>query len=154
MGRAVLILSGPRPREQAIRWITKAPPWTRIEFKGPRRTLPQNDKMWAMLTELSEQLTWHGQRYTPDDWKDFLMHQLRKARWMPDEEGGFVPIGMRTSDLSVEEMGDLIEVMHAFGARQGVVFLDPEGAAPKASPQGNSGNSKKPSPSILKDIRG
>ena len=124
MSRAVLILSSSEIRDKAIRWIRGLPDNTRIEFKKPKRSLPQNDLLWVLLTKVSQQLEWHGQRYSPDDWKDFMMHQLRKASWMPAEDGGLVPIGMRTSDLSVEEMSDLIEVIYAFCARNGVRIDD------------------------------
>lgn len=120
MGRALLVLSSTAIREKAISWITKAPDDTRVTFQGPRRSLPQNDTMWLWLTRISEQLEWKGQRYSPEDWKDYLMHSLRRARWMPDEEGGMVPIGMRTSDLSKEEMSDLLEVIQVFCAKHGV----------------------------------
>lgn len=124
MGRAVLILNAMSKRLQALDWIRRAPIGTRITFQGPQRSLPQNDKMWAMLTEVSEQLDWHGQKYVPDDWKDYMMHGLRRGRWMPDEDGGMVPIGMRSSKLSKEEFADLITFIEAFGARHGVVFSE------------------------------
>ena len=62
MGRALLVLANEAFRLKAIDWIRRAPLDTRVEFKGPKRTLPQNDRMWAMLTDLSGQLAWHGQR--------------------------------------------------------------------------------------------
>lgn len=125
MSRAMIVLDRPSDRAKAARWVAGVSSGTRLEFKAPRRTLDQNSLMWVLLTELAEQLRWHEQKYTPDDWKDYMMHALRKARWMPDEDGGMVPIGMRTSDLAVSEMGDLIEIIRAFGARHGVVFHDP-----------------------------
>ena len=96
----------------------------RVTFQEQRRTDAQNRLMWPYLTAISQQLEWHGQKYTPDDWKDFLMHQLGRGRWMPAEDGGMVPIGMGTSDLSKAEFGDLITVIQAFAARQGVVLGD------------------------------
>lgn len=96
----------------------------RVTFQEQKRTDAQNRLMWPYLTAISQQLEWHGQKYTPDDWKDFLMHQLGRGRWMPAEEGGMVPIGMRTSDLSKAEFGDLITVIQAFAARQGVILGD------------------------------
>lgn len=106
-------------------WIAKAPLGMIVEFRESKRTLEQNAKLWPMLTDISLQLTWHGQQYPPEDWKDFLMHQLRGGRWMPAEDGGMVPIGFRTSELSKSEFADLIEVLYAFGARQGVVWSEP-----------------------------
>lgn len=136
MSRALLVLDSKARRAKAAHWLSVAPDGTRVEFKKPRRTLEQNALLWARLTELSEQLDWHGQHYTPEDWKDYLMHALRKARWMPDEDGGMVPIGLRTSDLSKEEMGELIDLMEAFGARHDVTFTDHsrEGGAAKQAP--------------------
>lgn len=116
-------------RADLRRWLDRAPSGMRVEFKEAKRTQDQNALMWALLTDVARQLTWHGQTYSPDDWKDFLMHQLGRGRWMPAEEGGMVPIGMRTSDLSKAEFGDLIEVIYSFGARNGVEFSDPKAAA-------------------------
>ena len=124
MSRELLIISAEQFREKAMAWIRSAPLGTRLTFQGPTRSLPQNAKMWSMLTELSEQLDWHGRKYGTEDWKDYLMHSLSRGRWMPDEDGGMVPVGMRTSRLSKAEMADLIALMDAFGARHGVVFHD------------------------------
>lgn len=131
MGRALLILRSGADRQKAVAWIGQAPDGTRVEFKWPVRSIPQNDRMWAMLTDVSVQLDWQGQHYQPADWKDYFMHALRRARWMPDEDGGMVPVGMRTSDLSKDEMSDLLELIAAFGARHGVQFSDPADGARK-----------------------
>ena len=107
------------------RWLDRAIAGRlRVTFQEQKRTDAQNRLMWPYLTAISQQLEWHGQKYTPDDWKDFLMHQLGRGRWMPAEEGGMVPIGMRTSDLSKGEFGDLIVVIQAFAARNGVILGD------------------------------
>lgn len=113
-------------RARILEWVRRAPVGFRIELKEPKRSDAQNRLMWPLLTEISTQLLWHGQKYSPDDWKDFMMHQLGNGRWMPAEEGGMVPIGMRTSDLGKTEFSDLIEVIRAFAARQGVELHDPE----------------------------
>jgi len=42
---------------------------------------------------------------------------------------GFVTLGTSSSDLSRDEMTDLIEIIFAFGARHGVVWSDPKGKA-------------------------
>ena len=126
MTRATLILASDQLREKASRWVAKAPAFTRVEFKAPKRTLPQNDKMWAMLTEVAEQLPWHGMKLSADDWKliflDGLKHELRLV---PNMAGnGFVNLGRSSSDLGVSEMANLIELIGAFGASHGVKFND------------------------------
>lgn len=100
----------------------------RVTFQEAKRTNAQNRLLWPYLTAISQQLEWHGQRYAPDDWKDYLMHQLGRGRWMPAEEGGMVPIGMRTSNLSKKEFGDLILVIQEFAARHGVELGDEDQA--------------------------
>ncbi|WEA24068.1 recombination protein NinB [Rhizobium binxianense] len=135
MGRALLVLANDAFREKAIDWIRRAPKDTRVEFKGPQRTTPQNDRMWAMLTDLSLQLTWYGQQLTPEDWKFVMLDALRRERseqirMVPNTDGsGFVPLGTSSSDLSKEEMTDLIEIIFAFGAQHGVEWSEPKGQA-------------------------
>lgn len=130
MTRALIVLGNDHDRAKAISLIARAPVGTRVEVKAARRSLDQNAAMWAALTELASRLEWHGQKYTAEDWKDYLMHALKRARWMPDEDGGMVPIGMRTSDLSKAEMSDLLELIHEFAARHGVTLHDAETPAP------------------------
>lgn len=126
MSRALVVLYGRHDREKAAGWVSRAPVGSRVEFKGPARSLDQNSTMWLWLTALATKLDWHGQKYSPDDWKDYLMHSFKRARWMPDEDGGMVPIGMRTSDLSKEEMSDFIELIIAFATRHGVTLPELE----------------------------
>lgn len=120
MGRAAIILTGKAAREKAISWIMGAPHGTYVEFKRSQRTDPQNRRMWALLTAVSDQLVWHGAKYHPEDWKDFFMHSLSGARFMPHEEGGMIPIGRRTSKLTKDEHSDLTAIIEAFAARNGV----------------------------------
>jgi hypothetical protein len=70
--------------------------------KAPKRSLPQNDRMWAMLTDLAAQVKWHGLRLTADDWKLIFLDALkREVRMVPNLDGnGFVSLGRSSSDLS------------------------------------------------------
>lgn len=131
MSRALIVLGLQSDRKKAIDWITKAPPGTRVEFKRAKRTLDQNSRMWAMLTDVAEQITWHGVKLTPDDWKLVFMDALkREMRLVPNINGdGFVNLGRSSSDLSKAEMTDLIEIIFAFGAQHGVEFHEPQGKA-------------------------
>jgi hypothetical protein len=127
MSRALLILANDTIRDKAIRWVRGLPKDTRIEFKAPKRTTPQNAKLWAMLTEVSGHVVWYGQKLSADDWKDVFTASLRKARVVPGLDAGtYVPLGMRTSDMSKQELGELLELVAAFGAQQGVEFHEQE----------------------------
>jgi hypothetical protein len=121
MSRAVLLVSNSDVRRRAASWALKAPLGTRIEFKQTKRSLPQNALMWSRLTEIARQVEWYGERLSADDWKDVFTASLRKARVVPGlDPGSFVPLGMRTSDLSTEEMTNLLELIAAFAAERGV----------------------------------
>lgn len=123
MGRALVIIASDSDRSKLHAWIAKAPWNTRVEFKGPKRSVPQNDLLWARLTEIAENVVWYGQKLTPDDWKDIFTASLRKARVVPGlDAGSFVPLGMRTSDMSKEEMTALLDLIDAFAAERGVEF--------------------------------
>jgi hypothetical protein len=123
--RAFLILANESVRERAIRWIRGLPVGTRIEFKAPRRSLDQNALLWTLLGDLSRQVEWYGTHLSSDDWKDVLTASLRKARVVPGiDPGTFVPLGLRTSDMTKAEFSDLLELIRAFGAERGVVFSD------------------------------
>ncbi len=119
MTRHLVTLYSDSDRARATACINSALAGTRLEFKGPVRSIPQNDRLWLMLTIISK-LDWHGQRYTPDEWKDYFMHAYRGEKWMPAEDGGMVPIGRSTSQLSKHEFGELMTLMETFCARQNI----------------------------------
>jgi hypothetical protein len=121
MGKAVVIIRDERDRIQAAHWASKAPEQTRITFARSKRTVPQNDRMWAMLTEVSASVEWYGEYLTPDDWKTVFTAALRKERVVPGINGGFVVLGQRTSDMTKDELSDLMELISAFAAQRGVM---------------------------------
>jgi hypothetical protein len=131
MSRATVILATKAERARAVAWVNKAPMNTRVEFKAPKRSLPQNDAMWAALTDIARQVPWHGIRLSADDWKIIFLDALkREVRMVPNLDGnGFVSLGRSSSDLSREEMGDLLTLIHAFGAAHGVQFNDAKSEA-------------------------
>lgn len=128
MARATIIIQTEHDRQKAARWAAGVPLGTRIEFKETKRTVPQSDRMWAMLTDVASQVQYHGLRLAPDDWKLIFLDALkREVRMVPNLDGnGFVSLGRSSSDLSKSEMTDLIELIFEFGARHGVVFNEPQ----------------------------
>lgn len=131
MSRATIIVARQSDRLRVVTLAQKVPWGTRIDFKAAKRSIPQNDRMWAMLTDVSRQLPWHGVKLRPDDWKLIFLDALkRELRVVPNLDGtGFVNLGRSSSDLSKDEMSDLIELITEFGMRHGVIFRDPAQAA-------------------------
>lgn len=126
MSRAQVVIKSGADRALVSRWAAQVPYGTRVEFKQARRTVDQNSRMWAMLTDVATQLEWHGKRLRADDWKLVFLDGLkRELRIVPNLDGtGFVNLGRSSSDLSKQEMSDLMELIEAFGAQHGVVFHD------------------------------
>jgi len=92
-----------------------------------KRSLEQNRLMWALLTDVAEQVQWpvDGRLVymTPEEWKDVMTAGLTKhQRVAAGIEGGFVLLGLRTSRMTVAQMGELLELIYAFGAQHGVRF--------------------------------
>ena len=124
MSRAVLILGMPSVAAKAIDWIRRAPRGTRLTFQGPKRSTVQNNRMWALLTDVAEQKTHMGVKRTTDEWKCIFMHALgQEVKFIPSLDGTtFIPIGHQSSELSVAEMIELQDLIEAWGAQNGVVF--------------------------------
>lgn len=126
MSRALVILNSKADRQKVANWAMKLPPGTRCEFKEPKRSVPQNDRMWAALTDVATQVPYHGIKLSADDWKLLFLDALkREVRMVPNLDGtGLVSLGRSSSDLSKQEFSDLLELIAAFGAEHGVQFQD------------------------------
>lgn len=97
-----------------------------VVVKPARRTSPQNARFWAMLNDVARQVEWHGQHLTSEEWKHVFSSSLKKQRAVPGLDGGFVVMGLSTSQMSKAEMSELMELIEAFGAQHGVRFSAPE----------------------------
>lgn len=101
-----------------------------VEEAKPTRSLEQNSRMWALLTDVSRQVQWpvdgRMQYLSPEDWKDIFTAALtRGQRVAQGIEGGFVMLGGRTSRMKVGEMCELQDLIEAFGAERGVEWTEP-----------------------------
>lgn len=120
MSRHLFTLSTSEDRERAMTWIKLAPEGMRMLLIEPKRSIPQNHRLWLILGAISKQLLWHGEYRSEDEWKDFFMHALNGGKWMPGEDGGMVPVGRSTSKLGKSEFSDLMALIEAFCARHNV----------------------------------
>lgn len=89
------------------------------------RTIEQNDKMWAMLGDVSRQVEWQVDgglvKLSSEEWKDIFTASLKKSTKVARGlDGGFVILGASTKKLGVKAMSELIEIMYAFGAENNV----------------------------------
>ena len=128
MRRVLVTVRNAIDRDELHRLVERVPAGTRFEVKEQKRSLDQNSKMWALLTEVSRAMpTWHGQQLAPSDWKLLFLDALRRElRPVPSIDGKhFVNLGTSSSDLSKGEMSDMIELIYAFGAKHNIPFQEP-----------------------------
>lgn len=89
------------------------------------RSIDQNAKLWAILGDISSQVEWHGRKLSSESWKHIFTAALIKQEVVPNLAGdGFVVLGQSTSKMTVNQMRDLIELIHAFGAERNVRWGD------------------------------
>ena len=131
MSRALVILNDDADKACACAWVRSAPFGTRVEFKANKRSLPQNAKFWALLSDVASQLAWHGRRLSTEDWRLIFLDALtRETLFVPNIDGTGIIALRRSSDLSKEEMSGIIEIILKFGAEHGVVFHDDRARTP------------------------
>lgn len=96
-----------------------------IEIKEMTRSIDQNAKLWCCLSDISNQVEWHGRKLSSESWKHIFTAALVKQEVVPNLAGdGFVVLGQSTSKMTVGQMRDLIELIHAFGAERNVRWGD------------------------------
>jgi hypothetical protein len=96
-----------------------------ITLAPESRTAIQNRRLWAVLTDIATQVDWYGQKLSQEDWKHVFSAALEKQKLVPGIDGGFVMCGISTSKMSKQKFSDLLEIINAFGAEQGVKWSDP-----------------------------
>lgn len=116
--KQTIILVGDRQRAFAKSCIDLAPARSVVTIRESTRSSEQNDKMWAMLSDIASAKP-DGRNWTPETWKAAFMqvlgHQVRFCAGI-DGTGPF-PLGFRSSRLSVKEMADLISCIDEYGTR-------------------------------------
>lgn len=95
------------------------------------RSQEQNRRLWALLSDIASQVEWpvdgRNQRLSPEDWKHIFSAGLKRhQRVAMGLDGGFVILGQSTRRMTVAEMGDLMELITAFGSERQVRWSDPD----------------------------
>jgi hypothetical protein len=117
-----IVLNNDLSRMYAARACQEAPDGHVATIKPASRSLEQNALMWPLLQKIAKQVDWHGYKLTDEEWKDVLTASLKKQKVVPGLDGSFVVCGQSTSQMSKKEFSDLLELIYAFGAQQGVEF--------------------------------
>lgn len=123
-----------------------------VTLGEPKRNSESNAAMWAMLHDLAQQVGWKRARWRGDhcieegryvllaehpsaarlsdeEFKDVLTAALKRPRLVGGIDGGVVAVGLRTSRMTQREMGDLLDLIGAFGSGLGVQWSEPKARA-------------------------
>ena len=120
-----IILRGPEQRALAKRMIDAAPVDGVVKIGAAKRSTEQNDKMWAMLSDISRAKP-EGRMHTPETWKALFMSACGHAvQFEHGLDGQPFPVGFRSSRLTKAQMSDLIEFIYSYGSEHGVVWSEP-----------------------------
>ena len=113
---------------QHIKALTVAGHRVDVTVKPATRSAVQNALLHAALTDISNQVDWHGKKLNVTVWKRLCMAAwLREKREQPMlipalDGNGFDIIFEQTSKLTIAQCSELLEWCFAFGAEHGVKF--------------------------------
>lgn len=117
--KQTFILAHSTARQRAVDAVRNAPDGFCVTVAEPSRNLEQNAALWAVLSEVSEHVVWHGRKLSAEDWKHIFTASLKRMDVVPNLEGtGFVALGLSTSKMSKREFSDLLELVNAFAAER------------------------------------
>lgn len=96
-----------------------------------QRSLEQNDKLHAVISDIAEQKQWAGKYLDAESWKRLLVSawcrsQGQSVDIVPAIDGhGFDVIYRRTSRMSKQEASEFLEYVSAWAIEQGITLHDP-----------------------------
>lgn len=118
-------------RQAAHQWVDKAiqngnggKPWM-MEVKEPTRSLEQNAAAWSLLGQIAKQRPTHnGRQMTAEMWKSVFMDALgHEVDYCTSLDGTrMFPLGLRTSTLTKSQFSDLLELILAWAAQEGLTI--------------------------------
>lgn len=141
MEKRTFYLISSRVRDNALAAVNEAEPGAVVSVLPPKRSVDQNAKLHAVLTDLARSpLTWAGKRRSVDEWKMLVVSAHAVAtketgEIIPGLEGEFVAIRESTAQMSVKRASSLIEYVLAFCAQHGVELRETERGGYVSSPR-------------------
>lgn len=117
-------------RVRACEAIMEAPEGMVVEIREATRNLDQNAAAHAALTDIAQQVTWHGKKLNVLTWKRLTMAAfLREIGHQPElipalDGNGFDIVFEHSSKLGVKKFSAWLDWIYAFGAEHGVTFRD------------------------------
>lgn len=120
-------LTNPTARRFAIQQIERAPDNHVAIIREKTRSLDQNAKLHAMLSDISRQAEYMGKRRSVEFWKGLFVSGWQIAtkqnpEIVPGLEGEFINIRESTATMSARKISEVIEYISAWAANEGIRF--------------------------------
>lgn len=124
-----VILQNDFARQRAANAVLKAPDGYICRIEEPTRTIDQNSRLWALLSDVAMSKP-QGRMHTPEEWKMIFMSACGwEVAFLPGLDGRFLPYGYRSSKLTKKQMTDLQDFIQAWGDENGVQWSQEADAA-------------------------
>lgn len=129
--RRPIILIGDTQRQYAKQCIDEADKGDVVRISKPTRSSQQNDLMWSLISDIMKHPGNERPHWSAEAWKAGLMQYCgHQIQW---DQGlghcGPLPLGFRSSKLTIPQMSALIDTILSYGAEHGVTFNDQRSAA-------------------------
>lgn len=119
-----VILRGQPQRNLAKQFIDKAPENSVVKISPLTRSNEQNNKMWGLIEDVMNAMP-EGRQHTKEVWKAIFMNALgHETAFAMGINNEIFPIGFKSSQLSVRQMSDLIEMIYSYGAKHNVKWSE------------------------------
>ena len=89
-----------------------------------KRRGAQNNRYWAILHEVSEQILIDGRVMAAETWHEWAKRRFIGVTEIPLPDGEMIYLGMSSTELSVAEFSDYMQMIEAWAIEQGVIFND------------------------------
>lgn len=84
----------------------------------------QNRRYWAIMHEIAEQLKINDQQMTAEVWHEWAKRRFIGVREIVLPDGEIAILGMTSTELSVADFSDYMQMLEAWAVEHGVIFND------------------------------
>ncbi|VTX72888.1 NinB protein [Haemophilus influenzae] len=100
-----------------------------VKIQPITRSLEQNSKLHALLSDISKQYEFNGKKRDIDTWKMIMVsaHKIAtggQAEMVIGLEGEVINLRESTAQMGVKRLASLIEYIQSWGVQNGVRFND------------------------------
>ena len=84
----------------------------------------QNRRYWAIMHQIAEQLRVNNELMSAETWHEWAKRRFIGVREVVLPDGEIVVLGMTSTELSVADFSDYMQMLEAWAVEHGVIFND------------------------------